>query len=553
MDRTITINRRTLFQGTGAVALLAALAACGDSGSSKTGSGGSGKIDTLTVALPSSLTNLYPGKEAGIVNYFVATLVLEGLVAPDSSGALAPALAKSWKQATPTTYVYELREDATFSDGSAVTPEDIVYSVNLAKDAKVAPNTAYYWANVKGAKKTGPQQVTITLSSPDVAFAWGPTAANAFWVTAERFVTAAGGVAQLGTTKGLVTGTGPYKVTSFTPDSGVVLEATGKWWGGNVAIKKVEIKFIPEESTRILARESGDIDLAVNVSISQAAQWKKAGSTTVLFAPNRSYVGIDFNTAVAPFDDVHVRRAIAYAADRAGYVTSLLGGHGQPATALTTPEQVASLYTDSEALQKLALLDLPYDLDKAKAELAQSKVPQGFKTTVGVASDAREVSLVFQALAEAVKELGIGEVSLVFQALAEAVKELGIEIEIKEMPTEQWYGTIGSDKYGLAYMSYFNTTGDPAELPNWFLGAGNPASYKNPKVAALLAKATSETDESARVDELIEAQRLALADVAYLPLWWGEAAYAIESSYTIEDLGSYTLLSPWTQRIKSRG
>jgi len=534
MDRTITINRRTLFQGTGAVALLAALAACGDS-SGSTGSSGSGKkFDTLTVALPSSLTNLYPGKEAGIVNYFVATLVLEGLVAPDSNGALAPALAKSWKQATPTTYVYELREDATFSDGSPVTAEDIVYSVNLAKDAKVAPNTAYYWANVKSAAKTGERQVTITLSSPDVAFAWGPTAANAFWVTAERFVKASGGVAQLGTTKGLVTGTGPYKVTSFTPDSGVELEATGSWWGGDVAIKKVVIKFIPEESTRILARESGDIDLAVNISISQAPQWKKAGSTTVLFAPNRSYVGIDFNTAVAPFDDVHVRRAIAYAADRSGFVKSLLDGHGQPATALTTPEQIVSLYSDSEAKEKLALLDLPFDMAKAKAELAASKVPNGFKTTVGISSDATEINLAFQ-------------------ALAESLKELGIDLEIKEMPVEQWYGTIGSPKYGLAYMQYFNTTGDPAELPNWFLGEGNPASYKNAQMSALLAKATSETDESARVDQLVEAQRIALDEVAYLPLWWGEAAYAIDSSLTIADLGSYTLLSPWTQRIKSRG
>ncbi|MCB0997897.1 MAG: ABC transporter substrate-binding protein [Acidimicrobiales bacterium] len=544
MTRHVTLSRRTLLQGTGASTLLMLIAAaCGDDTDSAggdtdaTSSGGTGEvkeIDTLTVAFPSSMSNLYPGKEAGIVNYYVAALVLEGLVAPDGTGKLVPAVAESFEQTSPTTYVYTIRSDAKFSDGSAVTADDIVYSVGLSKDENVSPNTAYYWANVQGAEKTGDNQVTITLASPDVAFEWGPCAANAMWITKQSFVDANNG--DIGTPDALLLGTGPYKVTSFQPDSGVELERVDTWWGGTAPVKTVKIQFIPEESTRLLARQSGDIDIAVSISLDQAEQWAGTEATEVLFAADRSYVGIDFNTAVEPFDDIHVRRAIGFACNREAFVEKLLGGHGEVATALTTPAQIESVLGADGAREKLRAVigDVTYDLAKAKDALAQSKVPDGFSVKVGVSSSAPQVSSAFQ-------------------ALAQDLATIGITVEVEEMPVEQWYDTIGSPDWGLAYMWYFNTTGDPAELSSWFLNEGNPASYANDEVAATLAKAKEETDPAKRIDLVLEAQTTALAELPYVPLWWGEAAVAIADTYEIEDFGSYTLLSPWTPRIITKG
>jgi peptide/nickel transport system substrate-binding protein len=533
------ITRRDLIKGAGAGSLLALLTACGVSTSggsttsggpaTTTGSSAPSEIDVLRVAFPASISNMYPGQEAGVFNYYVATLVAEGLVAPDGEGTLVPALAEKWEQTSPTTYVYTIRTDAVFGDGTPLTVDDVIYSLELAKDEEKSPNTAYYWANVASFEKTGDNDVTITLSSPDVAFEWGPTAANALWVTNQAYVDSNGG--ELGTPAALLNGTGPYRVTRFEPDSLVELERTDTWWGGSVPVKTVRIEFIPEEATRILARQSGDIDLAVSISFEQAEQWEDTEGTRVLFAPDRSYVGIDFNTAVEPFDDIHVRRAIAFACDRQAFVDQLLGGHGEPATALTPPDQIAGVLGADEAREALkVVLDLPYDLAKAEEELALSKVPDGFTTKVGVSSSAPAISSAFQ-------------------ALAAAVAPLGIIIEVEEMPVEQWFGTIGSPDWGLAYMWYFNATGDPAELASWFLGEGNPASYSNEEMTALLDQARQETDPTARIELIIEAQRIALADLPYVPLWWGEAASAIDDRYDIEDFGSYTLLSPWTPRI----
>ncbi|MFM7718056.1 MAG: ABC transporter substrate-binding protein [Actinomycetota bacterium] len=529
------VTRRVVLQGAGASALLMVLAACGANGENEgeggTGGGGASaqEIDLLTVAIPATLSNLYPGQEAGNFNYYVATLVLEGLVAPDADGNLVGALAETFEQTSPTTYVYTLRENAQFSDGTPVTPDDIVYSVNLAKDPDLSPNTSYYWGNVEGAEATGEREVTITLASPDVAFAWGPCAANAMWVTKQAFVDAAGGA--IGTPDALVLGTGPYKVTAFQPDTMVELERVDTWWGGSVPAKTVRFEFITEESSRLLARQSGDIDMAISISLDQAQAWEDTESTTVLFAPDRSYVGIDFNTKVEPFDDIHVRRAIAYACDRQAYVDSLLLGHGEPATALTTPDQILSVFSPEDARARLAeVLDLPFDLDKAAEELALSKVPDGFSCTVGVSNSAPQVSSMFQ-------------------ALSQAVAPLGIDITVEEMPVEQWYGTIGSKDWGLAYMWYFTATGDPAELSGWFLAPGNPAKYANDEMATLMDQQRAETDPAARIELLLQAQAIACQDLAYVPLWWGEAATAINDKYTIADFGSYTLLSPWTPRI----
>ena len=221
--------------------------------------------------------------------------------------------------------------------------------------------------------------------------------------------------------------------------------------------------------------------MAINVSLDQAQAWEDTENTSVYFAPNRSYVGIDFYVKAPPFDDIHVRRAIAYACDRQAYVDQLLDGHGEAATALTTPEQMEGVYGPEGAREALAVvLDLPYDLEAAKAELAQSKVPDGFTTKVGISNSAPQVSAAFQ-------------------VLKQAVEPLGIIIEIDEMPVEQWYDTIGSKDWGLAYMDYTSTTGDPAEMSTWFLGPYGPAGYTNDEVTALMDQVMKETDpEEAR-------------------------------------------------------
>src|SRR5438874_517940 len=119
---------RTAFAGVTALSASAFLEACGarspatrrSSAAAGVGRDTGKSIDLLRVALPGSLSSLYPGQESGILNYFVANICMEGLAGVDPVGRIVPGLASSVRRTSATTYVYTIRPDARFHDGSPV-------------------------------------------------------------------------------------------------------------------------------------------------------------------------------------------------------------------------------------------------------------------------------------------------------------------------------------------------------------------------------------------------------------------------------------------------
>ena len=488
------------------------------------------QIDSITVALPGSLSSLYVGQEAGILNYYIASIAQEGLVAIDADGAIQPALAESWSQPDDVTYVYELRDDAMFQDGTPVTADDVVFSLNEARDETTSPGLAYYMTNVESVEKTGDSEVTVTLTEPDAAFAKNMSTGGAAFITSKAFWEANDG--NVGTASSLLMGTGPYKVTEFAPDSHVTFERTDTWWGEEPKVKSITVNFIPDESTRLLAAQSGDIDVAFNVPLAQSTQWENLDTMRVDYINDLSYVGLYFNTSVAPFDDPKVREAIAHAVDRDAYVDKLLRGHGEAATAIMTPESLAAVYSPDVAREKLA--EIPqwdYDLDAAKAALAESGYPDGFETEILTPNTG--------------PQLGTAA-----QALSQNLAEIGITLNVREVPIEEWLASLdASSDYGLNMMWYFSTLGDPAEIPSYLLGVGNPAAYDNPEIMSLLSEVGAESNPSDRIDLLIEAETLQAEDAVNIPLWWGQSATAFANNLGMNDYSPFAFISSWPTQL----
>lgn len=526
------------------MAMTALLGACGggeqkpSSAASDTSPASQGRdtgrvLDEVRVGLPGSLSNLYPGVESGILNYYVAALTMEGLLSVDSAGKLQPALARRWSAKDPRTYVFSIRQDATFTDGSPVKVSDILYSIKMARDAKVTPSSASYWSGVSSVKQTGPWEITFRLSSPNVSFDWVPTVADALWVAPEAFWKKHDG--RIGTSSAMLIGSGPFKVTAFSPDSQVVFERTDTWWDGVPKVKKFTIQFISDENARLLARKAGDIDVALNVPLDQVEEWKGLSDTQVISVPDRSWVGLMFNYTLPPFNDIHVRKAVAHAIDRQAIVDQLLHGLGQVATAMSTPEQFGGIYTPAQATKKLAAVpQYDFDMDKAKQELAQSSVPDGFTFDLTYPNTGPQ----------------LGKAAL---SLAQNLKSIGVTMHVKEQSIEQWLSALNDAKAPVRYMWYFSTTGDPAELADYLLNdkPPNPVKYSNPKVSALLNRAQGELDAAKRADQVIEAQVLAGADLPYLSLWWGQSSTAFARSIGVRNYTSFSLLSPWSNSLYS--
>jgi peptide/nickel transport system substrate-binding protein len=227
-----------------------------------------------------------------------------------------------------------------------------------------------------------------------------------------------------------------------------------------------------------------------------------------------------------------VRRAIAYAIDKDSITNGLLKGNAQSATALPAPEQFAAVYDAATATELLnGVTHYDYDIEKAKEELAQSKVKDGFKTTLGYpASDPN-----------------LGKVSL---AIAENLKQIGIELEVKEQTLEQWLADVGNGEQGIAWMSYTPTTGEPGEITNWLLSEYNPASWVNEDVFRLTAEAQSAPDDSAQIDLVIESNSIAQEDVIYAPVYWGKQGTVFAAGVSYDDYNSYSLVSYWPLQFK---
>ncbi|TXN30003.1 ABC transporter substrate-binding protein [Lacisediminihabitans profunda] len=509
----------------GAALVLSACSAAGPTATSAQLTDTGAAIANVTVALPGSLSNLYPGTEAGILNYYIASISQEGLVSVDANGKIQPGLAKSWKQPDPLTYVYTLRSDAKFQDGNPVTAADVVFSIEQAEDATVSPGVSFSLAGVASATATGEHEVTVKLTAPDAAFITTLSTAGALFVTEKSFWEANKG--KVGTSAALIMGTGPYKVTSFSPDSSVTLERVNTWWGTLPKTKTITVKFIPDENTRFLAAKKGEIDVAFNVPLAETRQWEALKNMRVEYANDLSYVGLNFDTRIAPFDDPKVREAIAYSVDKAATVKSLLRGHGEVATAMMTPESLSKAYSTTEAHAKLAAIpQYTFDLKKAKAAIAASTHPSGFT-------------------AEFVYPATGPQLGTAAQALAANLAKIGITLNVKEVPIEQWLATIGDGKHGVGYMWYFSTTGDPAEVPTYLLGAGNISGYSNAKVTSLLTQASATQDPAARVALLIKAETQQAKDVINVPLWWGQSATAFSSTLGIKKVSAFAFLSSW--------
>ena len=520
-----------------ALATATALALAGCTGPQKTevGPDTGEEIPAITVALPGSVSSLYVGQEAGILNYYLASISQEGLTTLDAQGKPQPALAESWDTPDATTYVFHLRKDAQFQDGTDVTADDVAYSLQVAADPEKSPGLAPYLGDVESVSAKGEHDVEVKLVQPNASFASNMSSAGAAFITSKKFWDEHAG--SVGSSQSLVLGTGPYQVKEFVPDSHVTYERVDTWWGGSPKVKEITVKFIPDESTRLLAAKSGDIDLAFNVPLQQSQQWEQLGDMRVEYQPDLSYVGMYFNTTVAPFDDPKIREAFAQSLDRKAVVDSLLRGHGEVATSLMTPQSLGGGGIDEQAAHdKLATIpQWEFDLDKAKEALAASTKPDGFTTDMIVPSTGPHL----------VKAA---------QSLAENLAKIGITLNVREVPIEEYLASIDvNSDYGVGFMWFFSTLGDPGELANFVLGPGNLTGYENPEVQDLIVKSNGESDFATRIDLLVQAETIQSKDAIHVPLWWGQSATAFKNDLGLTDLSAFSFVSNWPTKLYRAG
>lgn len=367
------IDRRTLLKYSGAVAgaaaLTAALAACSTPATKASGSSTSKAIGTATkpsgVITATSAFLLSSGFDPMNASSAVATCVnqhiFEALVDLDPiTRKPYAALAKSMPTSSNNglTWTATVRSGATFSDGSAVTADDVAWSFTRVMDPANNALLAPFLLFLSSVKATGTDTVEFTLKTAFAQFA--ERIAVVKIVPKAKTLTAAASTAF----DSKPIGSGPFTLTSASATSGVVMANNPRYNGARSAlVTKIVMRTSTDNAARLNDLQGGTSQAIEAVPYLNAASLTSPDTTDVKQAFNLMF--LLFNCSAAPFNDKRVRQALFYAIDTKKVITTALNGYGTAATS----------YLDSANAQyQRADTVYEYNPKKAKALLKEAGV-----------------------------------------------------------------------------------------------------------------------------------------------------------------------------------
>lgn len=320
---------------------------------------------TLVVAQGVDATTLDPGMHAETPTGNVERQIFDTLIRIDADLQYQPSVATSWEAVDDTTWAIVIRQGIKFHDGAELTAADVKYSIDRILDpANQSPQVSNLNA-IKEVRLLGDYQLEIITAQPYPVL---PARLAGLRVVPKHYVEQVG-KDEFGQRP---IGSGPYKLVSWVKDEAITLEANPDYWRGPAAIKQVVFQPIPEASSRVMALQAGQVDVAVNIPPDQVAQVDASKTAKTASVPSSRMIFIPFMNRQGPLADQRVRQALNYAVDVEGIIAGLLGGKGIPMT--QTLSQMDFGYDDS-------LQPYGYDPERAKALLAAAGYPNGFKLT----------------------------------------------------------------------------------------------------------------------------------------------------------------------------
>ncbi|UOQ89184.1 ABC transporter substrate-binding protein [Agromyces endophyticus] len=473
----------------------------------------------------------------------VSANLCESLLTMTDTGDIQPGLASSIDQPSPTEYVVHLRDGVTFTDGTPMTSDDVVYSLNRIRDPEAGSYWGYFAERVESVTAVDASTVKIDMSQPDAVF-YRMLVTPVGQVIQKAFAEEAGET--YGTPTGGVMCTGPYTLANWTPGDSITLEANPNWWKIGqqpLRTKSAKFTFLTEDATITSALVNGDIDGSMDIASTSLPQLLNAPNGEMYAGPStRQFVIIPTDLSAdsaSPLADPKIRQALAKSIDYQGLLTTVWAGLSEPLRTIVPP----GAWGYSKEIYQTAydeFSDPARDIEGAKALLKEAGNPNP-KIVLAVPADFPQY-------------VTIGE------SIQSNAKDAGFDIELRALPGAE-SNALFSDpdaraKVDAFISDYFSDIPDPTELymqlgvPD---GASNFNSYDNPEVAALLEEARGTADDDARAELTVKAQATITEDLVWIPV-----SYPLQSVFLNNRLGGMTaafpaaLYTPWLAFLGGR-
>ena len=542
-----------------------ASAAASDGGGGEAQQGG-----TLVFAGARLAASLDPALTSDGESFRILQQVYEPLIdlAPGTVDELVPVLAESWQgEPADTEYVFNLRQDVVFHDGTPFNAEAVVANFDRWQnfDEEFQASAYYYGAVMDGfgeenliesVEATDEYTVTITLREPSPTFLYG-IALTPFAMVSPEVLASTNADSSAESTFGTdVTqaGTGPFVLESYTPEEEATLVRNEDYWGEPAYLDRVIIRPIADPAARLQALQGGSIqgyDL-VSPTDYEAVEETEGLQLIERLSFNTLYLGLnprarenaeaagrDFyaDAGESPLTELAVRQAIWQAIDREALIETFYGGRGSVATTFL-PETSGWAEAVGAGVE-----DLPYDPDEARRLLEEAGFGEDNPPVVN-----------FWYPTEVTRPY-MPDPRGLHQAITQMLEDVGFTVVAQ---SDIWDdpGYLGDAQNGLYDLHFLGWTGDYDDPSNWYgvhfgYSQGEPAPQFGCDVEGLdeaIQAADAELDQEARGEAWAEVARLIHENVCFITLVHGDTALAFTEDvqgYEPNPTGSESFASVW--------
>lgn len=467
--------------------------------------------------------------------------VYEGLTGRNKDLSLAPALATSWKQTSPTVWRFELRKGVTFHDGTPFTADDVIFS--FQRSGGDGSDMKSYTNDIAEIRKVDNFTVEFVTKAP---FPILPEVISLVYVMSKKWSEDNQATKPVDRRKGVenaasfrANGTGPFRVRERQPSIKTTFARNGNYWGkidGNVT----EVIYTPitNDATRIAALMSGEIDVMEPVPVQDVARLNSSANAKAMQGPELRtiFLGMDqkrdellYSSVKGknPFKDKRVRQAFYQAIDIEGIKRTVMRGAANP-TALMVGPGINGF--DANMNKRL-----PFDTEAAKKLMTDAGYPNGFEVTMNCPND---------------RYVNDGEIC---QAVAANLSRIGVKINLQAEGKGTYFPKILRRDTSFYLLGWTPGTYDSHNALNGLMrcvddkGSGqfNLGSYCNPKVDELILKIQSETDKPKRQAMIAEAFKLHGDDIGHLPLHQQALAWGVSKKVNLVQLADNFMPFKW--------
>ncbi len=340
---------------------------------------------TLRWAAQNDILTLDPHSQNHATTNAIMSHAYEGLTRYSATYQVEPALATKWTYLSPTQVRFELRKGVKYHDGTPFTADDVIFSFGRIKQPQ--GTMQIYVTGISDIKKIDDHTVDFILSAPNpillrniidfriMSKAWAEKNRSAnvqdYKAKEENYASRN------------VMGTGPYKITGWTPEQRITMTINNDWWDKHTGnVKEVIYTPIKSDPTRVAALLSGDVDMLTDLPTQDVARLRADAKLkivdgpevrTIYFAPDIGSPELKYSNVKGknPFADKRVRQAMSMAIDREAIKRNIMRGLSIPAGVMVAPG-VNGNTPDVDTPTKV-------NVDAAKKLMADAGYPDGFE------------------------------------------------------------------------------------------------------------------------------------------------------------------------------